>query len=105
MESLKSYGMRFMTALLAPRLDVDVPNERWLQENVAYAKEKGTNRFGVPFMGKITGCWQGAPPTVAVSVLAALPGQRNEQRRVRQDSIDWLTVELSANGLQNTGIP
>lgn len=86
-------------------LCVDVPNETWLADNVAYAEESGLNRFGVPFMGKVTGYWDGGNPVVDIAVLAALPGQRNEQERVRSESLAWLRSEMKERGLERIGVP
>ena len=35
-------------------LSIDVPNEAWLQDKIDYAKSKGRNSYGVPYMGSTT---------------------------------------------------
>jgi hypothetical protein len=76
--------------MLSRGLKVDVPNEQWLQEQIDYAKQRGRDRWGVPYMGKITAGYRGATVNVPTSVLAALPGQRNEQRNVREESLEYI---------------
>jgi hypothetical protein len=73
-----------------PRLVVDVPNEFWLQDQIAYAKAKGRNPWGVPYMGKVTASFRDRPVPVPVEVLAGLPGQRAEQKSVRQESLVYI---------------
>lgn len=60
----------------------DIPSESWLEEQVEYAKERGRNRWGVPYMGKVTGRFEG-DVMAPVSVLSKLKGQRDEQNNVR----------------------
>jgi len=71
-------------------LSIDVPNEDWLQEKIDYAKSKGRNSYGVPYMGSTTASVRGTPPKVRVLRLASLPGMRNEQTNVRKDDLKWL---------------
>lgn len=71
-------------------LSVDVPNEDWLQDKIDYAKSKGRNSFGVPYMGSTTASVVGTPPKVRVMRLASLPGMRNEQINVRKSDLKWL---------------
>lgn len=75
----------------------DIPNQSWLEEQVNYAKEKGKNRWGVPYMGKITGHFAGKVE-VPVSILSKLRGQRGEQDNVRDDSIQYLTEKMKQTG-------
>jgi hypothetical protein len=75
---------------VAEGLEVDVPNEDWLQDKIDYAKSKGRNSFGVPYMGSTTASVRGTPPRVRVMRLASLPGMRNEQTNVRRDDLKWL---------------
>jgi hypothetical protein len=72
-----------------PKLSVDVPNEKWLQQQIDYANERGRNKNGVPYMGKITGSFN-KPVEVSLRVLSRLPGENNEQNNVRQDSLDYI---------------
>jgi hypothetical protein len=71
-------------------LSIDVPNEAWLQDKIDYAKSKGRNSYGVPYMGSTTAHVRGTPPRVRVMRLASLPGMRNEQTNVRKDDLKWL---------------
>ena len=88
-----------------PTLYVDVPNETWLKEQIDYAKKKGPNKWGVPFMGKITAYWKDGAVYMPVTILSRLKGQRDEQNNVRKDSLEWLRQELSENGLTKVGVP
>lgn len=78
-------------------LSIDVPNEDWLQEKIDYAKSKGRNSYGVPYMGSTTASVRGAPPRVRVMRLASLPGMRNEQTNVRKDDLKWLMDYMDKN--------
>lgn len=71
------------------RLIEDIPNDRWLQGKIDYAKEKGRNRFGVPHMSTVTGYFKG-PVQVPVSMLAGLKGQRGEQGARREESLKYI---------------
>lgn len=78
------------------RLYVDVPNEEWLQSQIDYAIKKGRNRWGVPYMGKITASYRSAPVDVPVSVLEKIPGQRDEQNNRREESLDYIRKNWDA---------
>jgi hypothetical protein len=80
------------------QLSVDVPNEEWLQDKIDYAKSKGRNSFGVPYMGSTTASVRGAPPRVRVMRLASLPGMRNEQTNVRKADLKWLMDYMEKTG-------
>lgn len=68
----------------------DIPCQAWLDEKHGYAREDGLNRFGVPkTFGPITGSFN-RPILVAVDTLTTIPGQRDEQQNVRQESLDYL---------------
>jgi len=79
------------------QLSVDVPTEAWLQDKIDYAKSKGRNSFGVPYMGSTTASVRGTPPRVRVMRLASLPGMRNEQSNVRKDDLKWLIDYMDKN--------
>jgi phage gp37-like protein len=64
-------------------LRVDVPNEDWLNDAVAYAKQKSPDRNGLPYMGKTTATVR-PEPMISMDILKRLPGMRNEQQNVRQ---------------------
>jgi len=83
---------------VAEGLQVDVPNEDWLQDKIDYAKSKGRNSFGVPYMGSTTAIVRGTPPRVKLERLASLPGMRNEQMKVRKDDLKWLMDYMERTG-------
>jgi hypothetical protein len=78
-------------------LSVDVPNEDWLADKIDYARSKGRNSYGVPYMGSTTAHVRGTPPRVRVQRLASLPGMRDEQRNVRKDDLAWLMDYMDKN--------
>jgi hypothetical protein len=80
------------------KLSIDVPNEEWLQDKIDYAKSKGRNSYGVPYMGSTTAGVVGAPPRVRVMRLASLPGMRNEQMNVRKADLKWLMDYMEKTG-------
>jgi predicted transcriptional regulator len=80
------------------KLSVDVPNEDWLQEKIDYAKSKGRNSYGVPYMGSTTAGVVGTPPRVRVMRLASLPGMKNEQMNVRKNDLKWLMDYMEKTG-------
>ena len=69
-------------------LITDVPREEWLENKIAYAKKRGRDRFGVPYMDSTT-AYVKLPSHVVlpVSVLARIPGARGEQKNVRQGDL------------------
>jgi hypothetical protein len=71
---------------VAESLQVDVPNEEWLQDKIDYAKSKGRNSFGVPYLGATT-AYVRPNVRVPVSVLQKLPGMRDEQKNVRRHDL------------------
>lgn len=85
-----------MTSELA-EFKQDVPNDRWLQEQIDYAKAKGINSFGVPYMGKVTGRFTKSV-RVPVEVLATLKGQRGEHYNVRQNDLESLVKLMREEG-------
>lgn len=77
-------------------LYVDVPNEQWLQDQIDYAKERGRNGYGVPYMGKTTAKASGV--RVPVSLLSKLPGMRDEQSNVRHDDLEEIMKIMRSTG-------
>lgn len=73
----------------AINIKVDVPNEKWLQDQIDYAKSKPRDSFGVPYMGKITASSYGVK--VPVALLKTIPGMRGEQYNVRRDDLAAIT--------------
>ena len=90
--------MRANEFLIEGKLSVDVPNEEWLQDKIDYAKSKGRNSYGVPYMGSTTAYVQGTPPRVRVMRLASLPGMKNEQMNVRKNDLKWLMDYMERTG-------
>jgi hypothetical protein len=79
-------------------LYVDVPNEEWLDSKISWAKKKGRNSFGVPYLGSVT-----ARPTedyfhLPVKLLKSLPGMRDEQRNVRSDDLKAIMQIMKDTG-------
>jgi hypothetical protein len=96
---IKNLNPRIKEQIVAEgTLSVDVPNEAWLQDKIDYAKSKGRNSFGVPYMGSTTASVRGTPPRVRVMRLASLPGMRNEQTNVRRDDLKWLMDYMERTG-------
>lgn len=75
----------------------DIPSERWLKEQVDYAKSKGRDRFGAPYMGKVTGRYA-HPVDVPVSALVKLKGLRGEQNDVREADLAALKDVMRSTG-------
>ena len=86
--------MRAQEFIIEGQLSVDVPTEAWLQDKIDYAKSKGRNSFGVPYMGSTTASVRGTPPRVRVLRLASLPGMRNEQTNVRKDDLKLSLIHI-----------
>jgi hypothetical protein len=90
--------MRATEFITEGKLSVDVPNEAWLQDKIDYAKSKGRNSYGVPYMGSTTASVVGTPLKVRVMRLASLPGMRNEQLNVRKSDLKWLMDYMEKTG-------
>ena len=90
--------MRVSEFITEGKLSVDVPNENWLQEKIDYAKSKGRNSYGVPYMGSTTAHVIGTPPRVRVLRLASLPGMRHEQINIRKDDLKSLMDYMEKTG-------
>jgi hypothetical protein len=78
-------GMNESKQGVAEGLRVDVPNEDWLDDAIAYAKQKSPDRNGLPYMGKTTATVRKVE--VPVGLLKRIPGMRNEQQNVRQHDL------------------
>ena len=70
---------------LAESLRVDVPNEEWLNDAIAYAKQKSPTHYGLPYMGKTTATVRQVE--VPLMLLRQIPGMRREQQNVRYDDL------------------
>jgi GNAT superfamily N-acetyltransferase len=78
-------------------LEVDVPNENWLQDKIDYAQSKGRNRYGVPYMGATT-AYTSQHQRVPVDILRRLPGMRGEQQNVRQQDLEAIIKIMKDTG-------
>jgi hypothetical protein len=78
-------------------LEVDVPNENWLQDKIDYAQSKGRNRYGVPYMGTTT-AYTSQNQRVPVDILRRLPGMRGEQQNVRQQDLEAIIKIMKDTG-------
>ena len=80
-------------------LSVDVPNEEWLQDKIDYAKRKGRDSFGVPYMGSTTAyVRQPSYVELPVDLLARIPGARDEQRNVRHNDLEAIMKIMKDTG-------
>ena len=77
-------------------LRVDVPNEEWLNDAIAYAKQKSPDRNGLPYMGKTTATVRQVE--VPLMLLRRIPGMRNEQQNVRYDDLAAITKIMKDTG-------
>lgn len=77
----------------------DNPGGKWLQykrEDNEYDKK---NRFGTPGrMGPCTGSFN-RPVLIPVSVMAKVPGMRNEQTNVRPESLSYLVTTMEKTNM------
>lgn len=69
------------------KLIVDVPNEEWLQGKIDYAKSRGRDSYGVPYMTSSTTAVVKPNIRLPVNLLKRLPGMRGEQSNVRYDDL------------------
>ena len=81
-----------------PVLKEDIPNERWLNEQVEDAIARGRDRYGAPAFRKSTGSYGEQNVRVPVSVLAKLPGMRGEQQNVRARDLESLKQVMQETG-------
>ena len=81
---------------VAESLRVDVPNEEWLNDAIAYAKQKSPDRNGLPYMGKTTATVRQVE--VPLMLLRRIPGMRNEQQNVRYDDLAAITKIMKDTG-------
>lgn len=87
----------FISKLNENMLITDVPNEDWLEGKIEYAKEKGRNNFGVPYMGSST-AFVRPNPEVSVDILKRLPGMRGEQSNVRHEDLKAIMKIMKDTG-------
>ena len=87
----------FTSKLNESMLITDVPNEDWLAGKVEYAKSRGRDSYGVPYMGSTTGIVR-PEPKLPVSLLKRLPGMRGEQRNVREKDLEAIMKIMKDTG-------
>ena len=87
----------FTSKLNESMLITDVPNEDWLAGKVEYAKSKGRDSYGVPYMGSTTGVVK-PELKLPVSLLKKLPGMRGEQRNVRDKDLKAIMKIMKDTG-------
>ena len=99
--------MRVREFIKESQLRIDVPNENWLQDKIAYARKKGRDRFGAPYFGATTAYIpNGENVNVPVNLLKKLPGMRQEQQNVRQKDLNAIMQIMKDTGklpLNNRG--
>jgi hypothetical protein len=83
---------------ISESLYVDVPNEDWLQSKIEWAKQKGRNSFGVPYLGSTTAKPTDANFRLPVSLLKRLPGMRAEQSNVRPEDLKAIMKIMKDTG-------
>lgn len=68
----------------------DIPSERWLEQKLAWVHEDGRNDWGVPkTMAPVTGSFNRCL-RLPTALLRLIPGERGEQKNVRQDSLAYI---------------
>jgi hypothetical protein len=77
-------------------LNIDVPNEEWLQDAIDYAKSKSPDRNGLPYMGKTTATARYV--NVPVDILKTIPGMRKEQANVRHNDLAAIMKIMNTTG-------
>lgn len=81
-----------LVGLPDPKLKIDNPGGRWLENNRRYIAEDGLNQFGSPAaFGPITGHFD-RHVLLPVGVLRGVPGLRNEQDVVREADLRSLVA-------------
>jgi hypothetical protein len=78
-----------------PKIIRDNPGGDWLTQKRKYAEAQGTKPSGAfKYPGELTASYNDTV-YLPVSVLEKIPGENMEQFNVRQNSLDWLTKEMS----------
>lgn len=83
---------------VAEALYTDVPNEEWLDSKIAWAKKRGRNSFGVPYLGSVTARPQEDYFRLPVNLLKHLPGMRDEQNNVRPADLEAIMQIMKDTG-------
>jgi hypothetical protein len=89
-------GYKSVNQDVTESLRVDVPNEEWLNDAIAYAKQKSPTHYGLPYMGKTTATVRQVE--VPLMLLRQLPGMRREQQNVRYDDLAAITKIMKDTG-------
>jgi len=80
-------------------LVTDVPREEWLKDKIDYAKKRGRDSFGVPYMGSTTAyVRQPSHVMLPMSLLAHIPGARKEQQNIRPGDLDAIMKIMKDTG-------
>lgn len=90
--------MKAFEILAESQLITDVPNEEWLQGKIDYAKSRGRDSYGVPYMTSSTTAVVKPNIRLPVSLLKRLPGMRGEQKNVRQKDLDAIIKIMKDTG-------
>ena len=88
--------MRATEFITESTLQVDVPNEEWLQDAIDYAKQKSPDRNGLPYMGKTTAT--ASRVDVPIDILRRIPGMRREQSNIRPDDLAAIIKIMDTSG-------
>jgi hypothetical protein len=75
----------------------DIPNERWLKEQIDYAVTQPKSNYGVPYMGKTTGSFS-SNLLVPVRWLKDIKGQRGEQKNIRNNDLEAIIAIIKTTG-------
>ena len=89
-------GLQSVAEGLAENLNVDVPNEEWLQNAIDYAIQKSPDRNGLPYMGKTTATVRNVE--IPISILRRIPGMRREQSNVRHRDLAAIRKIMHTTG-------
>jgi hypothetical protein len=85
-------------SLIMENLYIDIPNEHWLNDNIERAKQNGRDRFGVPYLGKITAYVKNEEVRIPLSILRKIPGSRGEQKNVRLEDLNAIMNIMKETG-------
>ena len=84
------------TPALEENLNVDVPNEEWLQSAIDDAIQNSPDRNGLPYMGKTTATARNVE--IPIRILKRIPGMRREQSNVRHRDLAAIRKIMSTTG-------
>lgn len=86
--------------MYANKINTDIPNQHWLTNKVNAIITRGRDKYGVPDMSSVTAWFHDSQPVlVPVAQLITVKGQRDEQNKVRPESIVWLLEQMQAGSL------